>query len=334
MSCNILAIETSCDDTCASIISDGVILSNIISSQKIHAQYGGVVPELSAREHLSSLPCVVRRSLEEAHVDFDNLSAVAFTCGPGLRGPLLVGSTYSKSLSLALGNIPLIAVNHLLGHVFAGCITRGLKFPFLCLLVSGGNTMIVKVSSFSEIDILCQTVDDALGEAYDKIAKIMGLEYPGGKIIDSLAQKGDKLMFKFPTVNISDDKMSFSGLKTAFRLFIEKNSQTNAAFIENNINDICASIQHHLLNTVVKKLIFWIKETGIRTLSIGGGVASNIGLRDMLSKLAVDMCLEFIVPKPEYCVDNAAMIAFCAYEKYKHGFFVGYDCDTNPKLKI
>ena len=333
MSCNILAIETSCDDTCASIISDGVILSNIISSQKVHAQYGGVVPELSAREHLSSLPCVVQRSLEEAHVDFDKLSAVAFTCGPGLQGPLLVGATYAKSLSFAL-NIPLIAVNHLCGNVFAGCITRGLKSPFLCLLVSGGNTMIVKVSSFSEIDILCQTVDDALGEAYDKIAKIMGLEYPGGKIIDSLAKKGDEFMFRFPTVKISDDKMSFSGLKTAFRLFIEKNSQTNAAFIENNINNICASIQHHLLNTVVRKLIFWIKGTGIRTLTIGGGVASNMGLRKMLSDLAADMCLEFIVPKQEYCVDNAAMIAFCAYEKYKHGFFVDYDHATDPKLKI
>ena len=333
MSCNILAIETSCDDTCVSIISDGVILSNIISSQKIHAQYGGVVPELSAREHLSSLPCIVQRSLEEAHVDFDKLSAVAFTCGPGLQGPLLVGATYAKSLSFAL-NIPLIAVNHLCGHVFAGCIASELTFPFLCLLVSGGNTMIVKATSFSDVEVLCRTVDDALGEAYDKIAKIMGLEYPGGKIIDSLAKKGDEFMFRFPTVKISDDKMSFSGLKTAFRLFIEKNSQTNAAFIENNINNICASIQHHLLNTVVRKLIFWIKGTGIRTLTIGGGVASNVGLRNMLKEISADMKLKLIIPKQEYCVDNAAMIAFCAYEKYKHGFFVDYDHATDSKLKI
>ena len=334
MSCNILAIETSCDDTCASIISDGVILSNIISSQKIHAQYGGVVPELSAREHLSSLPCVVQRSLEEAHVDFDKLSAVAFTYGPGLHGSLLVGATYAKSLSLALGSKPLIAVNHLWGHVFASSIDNEVKFPFLCLLVSGGNTMIVKVSSFSKIDILCQTVDDALGEAYDKIAKIMGLEYPGGKIIDSLAKKEDEFMFRFPTVKISDDKMSFSGLKTAFRLFIENGRCENKHFVEENMNDICASIQHHLLNTVVRKLIFWIKETGIRTLTIGGGVASNVGLRNMLKEISADMKLKLIIPKQEYCVDNAAMIAFCAYEKYKHGFFVDYDHATDPKLKI
>ena len=333
MSCNILAIETSCDDTCASIISDGVILSNIISSQKIHAQYGGVVPELSAREHLCALPAVVKRALDGANLDFGQLSAVAFTCGPGLHGSLLVGSTYAKSLSFAL-NIPLIAVNHLCGHVFASSIDNEVNFPFLCLLVSGGNTMIVKVSSFSKIDILCQTVDDALGEAYDKIAKIMGLEYPGGKIIDSLAKKEDEFMFRFPTVKISDDKMSFSGLKTAFRLFIENGRCENKHFVEENMNDICASIQHHLLNTVVRKLIFWIKETGIRTLTIGGGVASNMGLRKMLSDLAADMCLEFIVPKQEYCVDNAAMIAFCAYEKYKHGFFVDYDHATDSKLKI
>lgn len=334
MSCNILAIETSCDDTCASIISDGVILSNIISSQKIHAQYGGVVPELSAREHLSSLPCVVQRSLEEAHVDFANLSAVAFTCGQGLHGSLLVGATYAKSLSLALGRIPLIAVNHLCGHVFASSIDNEVNFPFLCLLVSGGNTMIVKVSSFSEIDILCRTVDDALGEAYDKMAKIMGIDYPGGKVIDNNAQNGDKFKFKFPVIRIEEDKFSFSGIKNAFRLFIEDGRRENKHFVEENMNDICASIQHSLLDNVIRKLKFWIRKTDIKTLCIGGGVASNVGLRNMLKAISADMNLKLIIPKQEYCVDNAAMIAFCAYEKYKHGFFVDYDHATDPKLKI
>ena len=333
MSCNILAIETSCDDTCASIISDGVISSNIISSQKIHAQYGGVVPELSAREHLCALPAVVKRALDGANLDFGRLSAVAFTYGPGLHGSLLVGSTYAKSLSFAL-NIPLIAVNHLCGHVFASSIDNEVNFPFLCLLVSGGNTMIVKAISFSDVEVLCRTVDDALGEAYDKMAKIMGIDYPGGKVIDNNAQNGDKFKFKFPVIRIEEDKFSFSGIKNAFRLFIENGRRENKYFVEENINDICASIQQSLLDNVIRKLKFWIRKSDIKTLCIGGGVASNVGLRNMLKEISADMNLKLIIPNQEYCVDNAAMIAFCAYEKYKHGFFVDYDHATDPKLKI
>ena len=329
----ILAIETSCDDTCAAISYNGSIKSNVILTQKIHDTYGGVVPEISAREHLRLLPQAIEQALKQSNTTLQQLSAIAFTYGPGLQGPLLVGMSYAKGMALGL-NLPLIPINHLKGHIHAAKIDNDIQEPFLSLLISGGNTMIVKVDTNDTYTILSQTVDDAIGEAYDKIAKILQLEYPGGKHIDMLAKKGKKHAYTFPSTKISEDKFSFSGIKTAFKNFITQHQTTNPNFIQENIHDICASIQDNLLNTLIHKLTIFIEKENINTITIGGGVAANEELKLKLQHLSKSKNVNIFIPQQQYCVDNAAMIANCAYGKYIKKQFCDFNYKTKPQATI
>lgn len=315
---NILAIESSCDDTCAAIISDFKILSNVINTQKIHKNFGGVVPELASRNHMCNIASTVKEALEIANIDKKDLSAIAVTTHPGLNGPLLVGSLFAKGYSYGL-NIPLIPVNHLHGHMLANLIDNDIEqlklfndnniFPFLCLVVSGGNSQIYIVRSFTDFELLGETLDDAIGEAYDKVAKMLGLEYPGGPKIDKLAQNGDKNKFKFSKARIDGYNYSFSGFKTSVKYFLEDKLKTDKDFINNNLNDLCASVQEGLLNMILEKFVLAIKNTNIKTIAIGGGVASNSGLRNRLKEIADRMNLRLHIPERQYCTDNAAMIA-------------------------
>ena len=284
----ILAIESSCDDTGASIIHNGKIQSNIVASQQVHEQYGGVVPELASRAHQQHVLPVVDAALKEANVQSSALSAIAFTQGPGLLGSLMVGASFAKSMALGL-DIPIIGVNHLDAHVLAHFIdATEVKFPYLCLLVSGGHTQIVKVISPEHIEILGKTRDDAAGEAFDKAAKMLGLPYPGGPVLDKLAQKGDPLSFKFPDSRVDQLDFSFSGLKTAVRYFIRDMPETNPNFVEQNLNNICASIQHTIVSYLMRKLIKAVKETGINEIAIAGGVSGNSSLRNTIQSKAAD----------------------------------------------
>ena len=326
----ILAIETSCDDTCAAISYNDIIKSNIILTQKIHNTYGGVVPEISSREHLQLLPQAIEKALNESKTTLQQLSAIAFTYGPGLQGPLLVGMNYAKGLALAL-QVPLIAINHLKGHIHAASIDNNIQQPFLSLLISGGNTMIVKVDKNDTYTILSQTVDDAIGEAYDKIAKILHLEYPGGKYIDILAKKGNKHAFIFPQTKIEENKFSFSGIKTAFKNFIITQQNINPNFIQENINDICASIQENLINTLIHKLTIFIEKENINTITLGGGVAANEELKIKLQLLSKNKKVNIFIPQKQYCVDNAAMIAHRAYVNYIKKQFCDFNFKTKPQ---
>ena len=315
---NILAIESSCDDTCAAVISDFKILSNVINTQKIHKNFGGVVPELASRNHMCNIASTVKEALEIANIDKKDLSAIAVTTHPGLNGPLLVGSLFAKGYSYGL-NIPLIPVNHLHGHMLANLIDNDIEqlklfngnniFPYLCLVVSGGNSQIYIVRSFTDFELLGETLDDAIGEAYDKVAKMLGLEYPGGPKIDKLAQLGDKNKFKFSKARIDGYNYSFSGFKTSVKYFLEDKLKTDKDFINNNLNDLCASVQEGLLNMILEKFVLAIKNTNIKTIAIGGGVASNSGLRNRLKEIADKMNLRLHIPERQYCTDNAAMIA-------------------------
>ena len=315
---NILAIESSCDDTCAAVISDFKILSNVINTQKIHKNFGGVVPELASRNHMCNIASTVKEALEIADIDKKDLSAIAVTTYPGLNGPLLVGTLFAKGYSYGL-NIPLIPVNHLHGHMLANLIDNDIEqlklfngnniFPFLCLVVSGGNSQIYIVRSFTDFELLGETLDDAIGEAYDKVAKMLGLEYPGGPKIDNLAQSGDKNKFKFSKAKIDGYNYSFSGFKTSVKYFLEDKLKTDKDFINNNLNDLCASVQEGLLNMILEKFVLAIKNTNIKTIAIGGGVASNNGLRNKLKEIADRMNLRLHIPERQYCTDNAAMIA-------------------------
>jgi N6-L-threonylcarbamoyladenine synthase len=324
----ILAIESSCDETAASICIDGNICSNIIATQSVHEQYGGVVPELASRAHLQNIVVVVEDALKKAKVLLTDVDAFAYTQSPGLMGALLVGATFTKSLALA-HNKPLIAVHHMQAHVMANLITDGNKpipkFPFLCLTVSGGHTQIVLCKSPFAMEIIGETLDDAAGEAFDKSAKILGLPYPGGPLIDQYAAMGNPKAYPFPEPQIPDLNFSFSGLKTAILYFVQKEVAANPNFVMENRNDICASIQHRIVTILLNKLKKAIKQTGVQHLCIAGGVSANKGLRAAFVQLGKQMHCTTYIPAMEYCTDNAAMIAITAYYKFLQKDFATMD---------
>jgi N6-L-threonylcarbamoyladenine synthase len=323
----ILGIESSCDDTSAAIICDGKIKSNVVASQKVHEEYGGVVPELASRAHQQNIIPVVDLAIKKAGINKDEISAVAFTRGPGLLGSLLVGTSFAKGFSLA-ARIPLIDVNHLQGHVLAlfiqeeGVEYNPPKFPFLCLLVSGGNSQIILVHDYLKMEVIGQTIDDAAGEAFDKCAKVMGLPYPGGPHVDRLAKDGDPLKFEFSRPRVPGLDYSFSGLKTNFLYFLRDRIKENENFVEENLNDLCASIQYTIIEILLGKLKRAAKETGIKQIAIAGGVSANSGLRNALKENAAKYRWNLIIPKFEYTMDNAAMIAITGYYKYLNNEFV------------
>lgn len=330
-SIHILAIETSCDETSASVCSDGKILSNIISTQEIHQQYGGVVPELASRAHMQNIIPVVEAALQKAEINMKELSAIAFTQSPGLIGALLVGAGVAKSMALAL-NIPLISVHHMDAHVMANLIHEPKpSFPFLCLTVSGGHTQIVKCSSPLEMEVIGKTKDDAAGEAYDKSAKLIGLPYPGGPLIDQYAGLGNPLAYAFPEPQIEGLDFSFSGIKTAILYFLKEKQAEDAAFIEKNLNDICASIQHRINSILLNKLKKAVQLTGIQEICMAGGVSANKGLRKSLQDLGREMNWNVYIPPFEYCTDNAGMIAITGYYKFLARTFVGLDISAEAR---
>jgi len=315
----ILAIESSCDDTAAAVLHNDKVLSNVVANQLIHNQYGGVVPELASRAHQQNIVPVIDAALRKANVQKEQLSAIAFTQGPGLMGSLLVGTSFSKSLALAL-KVPLIAVNHMHAHILAHFIDEeGFdkpEFPFLALTISGGHTQIVKVNSFFDMEIIGETTDDAVGEAFDKSAKILGLPYPGGPLIDKYAKEGNPKAFTFTKPKVPGLDFSFSGLKTAILYFIQKNKLANPNFVEENLNDICASIQHTIIEILMDKIKLAVKETGITQIAIGGGVSANSGIRSTLKETESKYGWKTFIPKFEYTTDNAAMIGIVGYQKY------------------
>ena len=314
----ILGIETSCDDTSASILQGKKILSNIVANQQVHTLYGGVVPELASRAHQQNIIPVVDAAIKKANINKEDISAIAFTKGPGLLGSLLVGSSFAKSFAMGM-NIPLIAVNHMQGHILSHFIDEQEpmpEFPFLCLTVSGGHTQIVRIESVRNMQVIGTTIDDAAGEAFDKSAKILGLPYPGGPLIDKHAKNGNIHAFEFGKPKIKELDFSFSGLKTSILYKIQNNLQNNPKFIEENLEDLCASIQHSIVSILLKKLEKAIKQTGIKELAISGGVSANSYLRSQLTELAKTKGYSLYIPKFEYCTDNAAMIAISGYFKY------------------
>jgi N6-L-threonylcarbamoyladenine synthase len=316
----ILAIETSCDDTSCAVLNGDRLISQITATQKIHEQYGGVVPELASRDHQKSILPVVDLALKKAGILLSDLSAIAITRGPGLMGSLLVGLSFAKSLSIAL-QIPLIEVNHMQAHVLAHFIKDNDNkpsppFPFICLTLSGGHTQLIKVNSYFDFDLIGETIDDAIGEAFDKAAKILGLSYPGGPIIDTLAKKGNKTRFKFSNSKISGYNYSFSGIKTSFLYFIQNESKKNPLFIKENIEDICASYQCHLIKTVLLNAKRLLVETGIKHFAIAGGVSSNSELRQQVGLLNDELDIKTYILNNEYCTDNAAMIGITGYYKF------------------
>lgn len=322
---NILAIETSCDETSASVCSDGKILSNIVATQAIHEQYGGVVPELASRAHMQHILPVVDAALKQAGLPLSALSAIAYTRSPGLIGALLVGAGVAKSLALAL-DIPLMAVDHMQAHVLANLIhSPAPSFPFLCLTVSGGHTQIVRCDDPLHMEVIGQTRDDAAGEAYDKSAKLIGLPYPGGPLIDKYAAEGDPLKFSFPEPQIDGLDFSFSGVKTSILYFLQQKQKEDPQFVEKNLADLCASIQHRINSILLGKLRKAAKETGIREICMAGGVSANKGLRRSLQELGVKMNWNVYIPPFEFCTDNAGMIAITAHYKFLAGEFVGLE---------
>ena len=321
MSIIILGIESSCDDTSAAVVRDGIVLSNIIADQKIHAKFGGVVPELASRAHQQNIIPVIDHALQLANINKKQLNAIAYTQGPGLLGSLLVGSSFSKAFSLAL-DIPLIAVHHLQAHVFANFIrdkheiSAVPSFPFLCLLVSGGHTQIIIVKNHTEFEIIGQSIDDAAGEAFDKAAKILGLPYPGGPFIDQHAKKGNTKIFVFPRPKIPNLDFSFSGLKTSFLYLIRDQLKENKNFITENMDDLCASYQSAIIDILISKINKASIQTGIHEIAIAGGVSVNSALRERLSVEMKKLNFNLYIPKAEYCTDNAAMIAMAGYFKF------------------
>ncbi len=329
---NILAIESSCDETSAAVISDGKVLNNVVANQTIHEQYGGVVPELASRAHQQNIVPVVDKALKEVNMNKKDLSAIAFTRGPGLLGSLLIGTSFAKSFALAL-DIPLIEVNHIQAHVLAHFIDEPKpKFPFLCLTVSGGHTQIVLVKDFLKMEVIGQTQDDAVGEAFDKGAKIIGLPYPGGPLVDKYAQKGNPLAFPLPEVSMPEYNFSFSGVKTAFLYFIQEKTKANPTFIEENLNDICASLQYTLVKILLQKLKRAARELKINEIAIAGGVSANSGLRKALQELAVKERWNVYIPDFQYCTDNAGMIAIAAHYKYLAGEFCGQEVSPLARM--
>ncbi len=331
----ILAIESSCDDTAAAVLKNDKVLSNVVANQAIHEQYGGVVPELASRAHQANIVPVVNAALKKANVDRKQLSAIAFTQGPGLMGSLLVGSSFAKSLSMALG-IPLIAINHMQAHILAHFIDeesmKKPEFPFLALTISGGHTQIVQVSRHFEMKIIGETTDDAVGEAFDKTAKILGLPYPGGPLVDKLAQEGNPLAYSFTKPRIPGLDFSFSGLKTAILYFIQKNVAADPDFVSKNIKDICASVQHTIIEILIEKLKLATDQTKINQIAIGGGVSANSGIRKKMKEMESEAGWKTFIPKFEYTTDNAAMIGIAGYYKFIKGDFD--DATVSSKARI
>jgi N6-L-threonylcarbamoyladenine synthase len=330
----ILAIESSCDETSAAVIQNAKMLSNVIATQDIHKKFGGVVPELASRAHQQSIIPVVDQALKEAGVDKAELSAIAFTRGPGLLGALIVGTAFAKSMALGL-DIPLIEVNHMQAHILAHFIDEPKpNFPFLCLTVSGGHTQIVLVEDHLKMKIIGETRDDAAGEAFDKSAKLLGLEYPGGPMIDRLAKEGDPVKFSFSKARIPDYDYSFSGLKTSILYFLRKELAKNESFIDENRVDLAASIQKAIIDMLLEKLILASNDTGIKEIAIAGGVSANSGLRTAIKEAAAKYGWNTYVPSFEYCTDNAAMIAIAALYKYERKDFTSLDVKPLARMPL
>jgi N6-L-threonylcarbamoyladenine synthase len=326
----ILGIESSCDDTSAAVLDGNIVLSNKIANQSVHEKYGGVVPELASRAHQQNIIPVIHNALSEAGIDKSEISAVAFTRGPGLLGSLLVGTSFAKSFSLASG-IPMVEIDHMEAHVLSHfLVDKGEEkklpeFPFLCLLVSGGHTQIVIMHDYFEMEVIGQTIDDAAGEAFDKTAKIMDIPYPGGPLIDKFAKEGNPNAFSFPKPNIPDLDFSFSGLKTSILYFLRDQLKENDNFIEENKLDLCASVQKTIIDILMKKLMKAVKQTGIKQVAIAGGVSANSGLRDAMIDARDKYGWEIFIPKLSHSTDNAAMIAVAGYYKYLKGEFATQD---------
>ncbi len=333
----ILGIESSCDDTSAAVICNGKVLSNVVANQEVHSKYGGVVPELASRAHQQNMVPVVQQAIEKAGIKKEDLSAIAFTRGPGLMGSLLVGTSFAKSLALGL-KVPLIDVNHMQGHILAHFIVEeGSKippFPFICLTISGGHTQIVKVTDHFDMEILGETIDDAVGEAFDKSAKILGLPYPGGPLIDKHAQLGNPKAYTFTKPKVGDMDFSFSGLKTGILYFIQKQQRINPNFIAENLNDICASIQYTIVEILMDKLKNAVKHTGIQHIAIAGGVSANSEIRKRLSTANKHFGWTTYIPKFEYTTDNAAMIAITGYLKYLNNEYADQNISAKARLKV
>lgn len=338
MSAVILGIESSCDDTSAAIVRDGILLSNVIASQQVHEEYGGVVPELASRAHQQNIVPVVDAAIKRAGIDRSELSAIAFTRGPGLIGSLLVGTSFAKGLSLGL-RIPIIDVNHLHGHVLAHFVRqqpddRVPEFPYLCLLISGGNSQLIMVRGYNDMEILGRTIDDAAGEAFDKCAKVMGLPYPGGPHIDRLAAEGDPKRFKFARPHIPGLDYSFSGLKTSFLYTLRDGLRANPDFIEENKADLAASLQSTIIAILLDKLEKAVEQTSVRTVAIGGGVSANSGVRAAVADFCRQHGIEAFIPERKFTTDNAAMVAIAGYFKYLDKQFCPYDLAPYARVEI
>ncbi len=334
MDINILAIESSCDETSAALIHNGKVLNNFIATQSVHENYGGVVPELASRAHQQNIIPIIDQALQEANIQKTSLSAVAFTQGPGLLGALLVGASFAKSLSLAL-DIPLIGVNHMQAHILAHFIDDPKpEFPFICLTVSGGHTQIVLVNDYLDMKILGETLDDAVGEAFDKTAKLLGLPYPGGPLIDQYAQNGDPEAFSFPETSTPRFNYSFSGIKTAILYFLRDRVKENPNFIAENISDICASVQRKLIDMLMNKLRKAVNKHGVHHVAISGGVSANSELRKRLQSEGEKHGWKTYIPAFEYCTDNAGMIAMAAHFKYLAKEFTTLDAIPEPRMKF
>lgn len=335
----ILGIESSCDDTSAAVIKNDRILSNIVANQEVHRQYGGVVPELASRSHQANIIPVVELALSRANITKKDLSAIAFTRGPGLLGSLLVGTSFAKGLALGL-DIPLIDVNHMQGHVLAHFIDDSNiipdqgkpQFPFLCLTVSGGHTQIVLVRDYLDMEVIGTTIDDAAGEAFDKVAKLLGLPYPGGPLVDKLAGEGNPNLFPFPEPDIPGLNFSFSGLKTSVLYFLKRKENEDPGFLEKHRADVCASFQHTVVRYLMRKLIKASVENSIRSIALAGGVSANSGIRDALKTAAQEHGWKIYIPKLEYCTDNAAMIAITGFYKYQRGEFASQNIAATARI--
>ncbi|MDE5567003.1 MAG: tRNA (adenosine(37)-N6)-threonylcarbamoyltransferase complex transferase subunit TsaD [Muribaculaceae bacterium] len=334
----ILGIESSCDDTSAAVIADGLLLSNVIASQSVHEEYGGVVPELASRAHQQNIVPVVDTAIKRAGISKSDLSAIAFTRGPGLLGSLLVGTSFAKGLSLGL-RIPIVDVNHLHGHVLSHFVRQSPDdevpgFPFICLLISGGNSQIILVKNYDDMEVLGQTIDDAAGEAFDKCAKVMGLPYPGGPHIDRLAAEGDATRFKFSKPHIAGLDYSFSGLKTSFLYTLRDAVAKDPDFIKNNMPDLAASLQATIIDILLDKLAKAVKQTGVKTVAIGGGVSANSGVRAAVSEFCRRRGIKAFIPQRAFTTDNAAMVAIAGYYKYLAGQFCRYDETPYARVTI
>lgn len=338
MSVTILGIESSCDDTSAAVIRDGLLLSNVIASQKVHEEYGGVVPELASRAHQQNIVPVVDTALKRAGVDKHELSAIAFTRGPGLLGSLLVGTSFAKGMSLGL-RIPMVDVNHLHGHVLSHFIRNEAsdpvpEYPFICLLISGGNSQIILVRGYDDMEVLGQTIDDAAGEAFDKCAKVMGLPYPGGPHIDRLAAEGDSGAFKFAKPRIPGLDYSFSGLKTSFLYTLRDECKLDPDFIDKRRADLAASLQKTIIDILLDKLRKAVEQTGVKTVAIGGGVSANSGVRQAVADFCASRGLTAFIPARAFTTDNAAMVAIAGYFKYLNKEFCPYEATPYARVSV